>query len=181
MKLIIGLGNPGERFDNTRHNVGYMVLDAYLGDINWKKETFAYSYKTKINNEDVLFIKPTTYMNLSGIAVSHYVKYFKIELDDILVIHDDMDLDVGVVRIKKDSSSGGHNGVKDLIFKLHSQDFMRLKVGIAKPENDVVNYVLTKFNDKEKTLIDDAIEKSKNIIDDFINNETLERLMNKYN
>ncbi len=181
MKLIVGLGNPGKEYENTRHNIGYMVLDNYLKDIIWKEDKQALTYKTKINNEDVLFIKPTTYMNLSGLAVSYYVNYYKIELKDILIIQDDLDLDLGILRLKINSSSGGHNGIKSIIKELKSEDFLRLKVGISKPKDDIIDFVLTKFSKEELELLNNNLNLTKNIINDFINNENIERLMNKYN
>ena len=177
MKLIVGLGNPGDEYNLTRHNVGYMALDNYVGNINWKKEKLAYLYKTG----DVIFIKPTTYMNLSGDAVSYYMKYYKIELKDILIIQDDMDLETGVVRLKINSSSGGHNGIKDIINKLNTNSFLRLKIGISKPSDDVIDYVLSKFKKDELNSLNSTFEKTNRIIDDFLNNVDLERLMNNYN
>ena len=181
MKLIVGLGNPGKEYENTRHNIGFMTLDNYLGNISWKNDKNAYTYKTKINNEDVLFIKPTTFMNLSGIAVSHYVNYYKIALKDILIIQDDLDLDLGATRLKISSSSGGHNGIKSIIEHLNTKDFLRLKVGISKPNNDIIDFVLSKFNKEELQELNNTFTKTNNIINDFINNENIERLMNKYN
>ena len=181
MKLIVGLGNPGKEYENTRHNIGFMVLDYYLQNVNWKNDKLAYTYKTKINGEDVLFIKPTTFMNLSGKAVSYYVNYYKIELKDILVIQDDMDLNLGIIRLKTNSSSGGHNGIKNIIEQLNSKDFLRLKIGISKPENNIVDFVLSKFTKEELDNLNKELPKTKNIINDFINSEDLERIMSRYN
>lgn len=181
MKLIVGLGNPGKEYEKTRHNIGYMALDNYLNNVNWKNDKLAYTFKTKILDEDVLFIKPTTFMNLSGEAVFHYVNYYKIELKDILVIQDDMDLDLGTLRLKINSSDGGHNGIKNIIKLLNTKQFLRLKIGISKPEYDVIDYVLSKFTSKEIEILNESLNKSKNIINDFIKNENIERLMNKYN
>ncbi len=181
MKLIVGLGNPGKEYENTRHNIGYMVVDNYLDNVNWKNEKLAKIYKTKINNEDILFIKPTTFMNLSGEAVSYYMNYYKINLKDILVIQDDMDLELGIIRLKTDSSSGGHNGIKNIIEHLNSKSFLRLKIGISKPKYDVIDFVLSKFSQDELKIINESLNKSKLIINDFINNENIERLMSKYN
>ena len=181
MKLIVGLGNPGKEYENTRHNIGFIILDAFLGEVSFKKDKLALIYKTKINDEDVLFIKPTTYMNLSGEAVNYYVNYYKIALSDILVIQDDFDLDLGTIRLKKDSSSGGHNGIKNIIENLNTKDFLRLKFGISKPKYDVIDYVLSKFSADEIKVINENLETTNKIINDFINNENIERLMNKYN
>lgn len=181
MKLIVGLGNVGKEYENTRHNVGFMVLDYYLGDVKWSKNNNAYIYKTQIGKETILFIKPTTYMNLSGEAVAYFMNYYKIDIKDLLVIHDDMDLEMGIVRLKYDSSSGGHNGIKDIINHLGTQEFLRLKVGISKPIDNKIDYVLSKFNKKEIEVLNEELLKTNEIIDDFINNKNMESLMNKYN
>lgn len=181
MKLIVGLGNPGNEYENTRHNIGYIVLDNYLGSISWKNDKQADIYKTKINNEDVLFIKPTTYMNLSGLAVAHYLKYYKIDIKDLLVIQDDLDLELGKIKLKTNSSSGGHNGIKNIIQNLNSSEFLRLKMGISKPNNDIIDYVLSNFSTEEQKIINKQLKITNNIIDDFINNESIEKLMNRYN
>ena len=181
MKLIVGLGNPGKEYEKTRHNIGYMVIDNYITDVSWKNDKLANTYKTKINNEDVLFIKPTTFMNLSGEAVSYYVNYYKIELSNILIIQDDMDLELGKLRLKLNSADGGHNGIKNIIQNLNTKNFLRLKIGISKPDNNVIDYVLSKFTNEEQKILNESLNQTKNIINDFINNENIERLMNKYN
>ena len=181
MKLIIGLGNPGKEYDKTRHNIGYMVLDSYLNSVNWRKEKLALTYKIKTENEDILFIKPTTFMNLSGEAVSYYVNYYKVDINDILVIQDDMDLDLGKIKLKTKSSSGGHNGIKNIINLLKTNEFLRLKIGISKPNDNVIDFVLSKFNKEELNTINEIYEITNNIIDDFINNVKIERMMSTYN
>lgn len=181
MKLIVGLGNPGEKYHNTRHNVGYIVLDEYLKDEKWKEEKTALTIKKKIKNEDVLFIKPTTYMNLSGQAVRKYSDYYKIEMKDILIIHDDLDLELGKIRIKSKSSSGGHNGIKDIIKHLQTNEFLKLRIGISHPENEVIDYVISKFKKEELQIISNKQTTINNIIEDFIEGLSLEELQNKYN
>lgn len=181
MKLIIGLGNVGAEYDKTRHNIGFMVLDNYLGNVLWKNDKFAFSYMVKTNNENVLFIKPTTFMNLSGKAVLYYASYYKIDCSDILVIQDDLDLPLGKVRTKINSSAGGHNGIKDIIKCLNSNEFLRIKVGISKNDKDIVNYVLGKFSKTEEIVLNDSFKITNNIIDDFINNISVDKIMNRYN
>ena len=110
MKLIVGLGNPGKEYENTRHNIGFMVLDYFPGNNNWQEKFEALYHDEVINGEKVLFIKPLTYMNLSGNSVIKFANYFNISTDDILVIHDDLDLSVGKYRLKYKSSCGGHKG-----------------------------------------------------------------------
>ena len=181
MKLIVGLGNPGKEYENTRHNIGYMIIDNFVNSDNWKKESLAYVLKLTINNENVLFIKPTTYMNLSGQAVQYYLNYYKIDTKDLLVIQDDMDLDIGKVRLKLKSSAGGHNGIKDIIKNIKTDEFLRLKIGISKPTNDTIEFVLGKFPKSDLEILKNNRNTYNQIITDFINNTKIETLMNRYN
>ena len=181
MKLIVGLGNPGKEYENTRHNIGYMIIDNFVNSDNWKKESLAYVLKQTINNENVLFIKPTTYMNLSGQAVQYYLNYYKIDTKDLLVIQDDMDLDIGKVRLKLKSSAGGHNGIKDIIKNIKTDEFLRLKIGISKPTNDTIEFVLGKFPKSDLEILKNNMKTYNQIITDFINNTKIETLMNRYN
>ncbi len=169
MKLIVGLGNPGREYKNTRHNIGYMVLDNYLGKVEWKNKMESYFYSIEINGETVIFLKPITYMNLSGLAVNKVVNFYKIKIEDILIIQDDLDLPLGTYKIKKNSSSGGHNGIKSIISELNTQEFGRLKIGIGKNNNIPTDkYVLSKFSLEELKIINDNMEEYKVIIRDFI-------------
>lgn len=179
MKLVVGLGNIGKEYDNTRHNVGFMALDNYLGNVSWKKDKLAYTYKDSVSN--TLFIKPTTFMNLSGNAIRYYVDYYKINIDDILVIQDDLDLPLGKVRVKVNSSAGGHNGIKDIILHLGTNAFMRVKVGISSNSDDIVSYVLGKFSKDELNVVNESFNKVGSIIDSFINNEDVNIIMNRNN
>lgn len=181
MKLVIGLGNPGKEYEKTRHNIGFMCVDNYVDNILWK-EKFNALYQEKIlNNEKVLFIKPLTYMNLSGQAVRSFVDYFKVEAADILVIQDDLDLSVGQIRLKTNSSAGGHNGIKSIINELGTDNFARLKIGISHNNKyDTKDYVLGKFSDEENKLIQEAVNSSKEIIDYFLENG-IEKSMNRFN
>ena len=181
MKLIVGLGNPGKEYENTRHNIGYMIIDNFVNNDNWKKESLAYVLKQTINNENVLFIKPTTYMNLSGQAVQYYLNYYKIDTKDLLAIQDDMDLDIGKVRLKLKSSAGGHNGIKDIIKNIKTDEFLRLKIGISKPTNDTIEFVLGKFPKSDLEILNNNMNMYNQIITDFINNTKIETLMNRYN
>lgn len=181
MKLIVGLGNPGKEYENTRHNIGYMIIDNFVNSDNWKKESLAYVLKLTINNENVLFIKPTTYMNLSGQAVQYYLNYYKIDTKDLLVIQDDMDLDIGKVRLKLKSSAGGHNGIKDIIKNIKTDEFLRLKIGISKSTNDTIEFVLGKFPKSDLEILKNNMNTYNQIITDFINNTKIETLMNRYN
>ena len=184
MKLIVGLGNPGIEYRNTRHNLGFMVINKYVSNHNLGKfqEKFHGQYiKTVINGENVLFVKPLSYMNLSGAVVRKYCDYFKIKIDDILIMHDDMDLDCGKIKLKKGGSSGGHNGIKNIIEELKTTDFKRFKIGIGKDKNiDVVDYVLGKLRDDELEKINKVLSSSDDIIDGFITSD-FDKLMCKYN
>ncbi len=181
MKLIVGLGNPGKEYENTRHNIGFMTLDSYLPDVKWSEKFKALYYEKVINNEKVLFIKPLTYMNLSGDAVYKYVDYYDIAIQDILVIQDDMDLEVGSYKLKKNSSSGGHNGIKSIIAALGSEEFARLKIGIAHNKSmDTKDYVLGRFKEEEREIINNNLPTFNKIIDSFIS-DGIEKTMNIYN
>ena len=181
MKLVVGLGNPGKEYDKTRHNIGFMVLDDYLGNVKWSTKFNALYYESVINKEKVLFVKPLTYMNNSGNAVGEFVRYFNIDMKDILVIQDDLDLNVGDYKLKCHSSSGGHNGIKSIINSLGNQDFPRLKVGIGSVKKDqVIDYVLGKFSKVELETLNSEFITFGKIIDSFIN-VGIDKTMNVYN
>ncbi len=169
MKLVVGLGNPGREYKNTRHNIGFMVLDNYLGKVDWKNKMESYFYLTEINGEQIIFLKPQTYMNLSGLAVSKVVNFYKIKPQDIFVIQDDLDMTPGSYKIKRNSSSGGHNGIKSIISELNSEEFGRLKIGIGKNANIPTDkYVLAKFTKEELDMINKNMEEFKKIIQTFV-------------
>ena len=132
MKLIVGLGNPGKEYENTRHNVGFIVIDNYTSNLIWSSEKNYMITSSIINGEKILFLKPLTYMNLSGYAVSQVANYYKISPDDILVIHDDLDLPIGEIKLKFNSSAGGHNGIKSIIEQLGTMDGKANKGAIPK-------------------------------------------------
>ena len=150
MKLIVGLGNPGKKYENTRHNIGFLLVDKYLGDVSFKDKFSALFYKTTIYGEDVIFIKPTTFMNLSGDSVIKFVNYYNINIEDILIIQDDIDMNVGTYKLKKNSSSGGHNGIKSIENVLKTNSFLRLKIGVLNEyKKDTIDFVLGSFNKDE--------------------------------
>ena len=183
MKLIVGLGNPGDEYKNTRHNVGFMVLDSWMNYHNYKfdKTKFNGEYSIiKYNNEDVIILKPLSFMNLSGTVVLSFVNYFKIDIDDILVIYDDKDIELGSVKLKKNGSCGGHNGIRNIIDNLKTDKFKRLKVGLSKNNTDMVSFVLGKFSNVEKCKLNDVLKETNNILDDYFI-LTFDNLMNKYN
>ena len=179
MKLIVGLGNPGLEYDNTRHNIGFMVLDSFISDFRLEKKFEALVSKKQIHGEDVLFVKPLTFMNLSGNAVSKIVRYYHIDVNDILVVQDDLDMQVGTYKLKKNSSSGGHNGIKSIIQSLGTDSFLRLKVGISKVDKDqVIDYVLGKFSKSEYESISVHFSSFQKIIQDFIEHGTSYTMQN---
>ena len=181
MKLIVGLGNPGKEYENTRHNVGFMVLDSFVSDFKVEKKFEAMICKKQIHGEDVIFVKPLTFMNLSGNAVSKIVRYYHILVEDILVIQDDLDMELGTYKLKMNSSSGGHNGVKSIIQSLNTDSFLRLKVGISKVDkNQVIDYVLGRFSKSEYESIHAHFSDFQKIIFDFIEHGT-EYTMQNYN
>ena len=149
MKLIVGLGNPGKEYENTRHNMGFMVIDEFASmiDVDFNKEDFKGTYaKFKLDDEDIILFKPMTYMNLSGEALSLVMNYYKIKPEDVLIVYDDLAIDLGTLRFKGNGSDGGHNGIKSIIQHLGTNKFARLKVGIGpQPPIPSENFVLGNF------------------------------------
>ena len=175
MKLIVGLGNPGKNYDNTRHNIGFMVFDKYLGNVSYNNKFNGLYY----DKSGVIFLKPQTYMNNSGECVSKFVKYYNINIEDIMVIQDDLDINIGKFKFKVNSSSGGHNGIKSIINHLHTDAFFRLKIGILnEKKDDVIDFVLGKINKCDIDKID--FNKICNSIDAFINYDYT-YVMNNFN
>lgn len=185
MKLIVGLGNPGNEYINTRHNIGFKFIDQYLNykkiDLNWKNKFNGLYLKYKNNKDDVIFLKPQTFMNLSGDCVKKFIDYFNIDISDVLVISDDLDLNIGNFKLKLSGSSGGHNGLKDISQKISTNDYKRLKIGIS--NNKLVNtkdYVLGIFNSEEINTINNLFNNLNYVLDDYFVTD-FEKLMNKYN
>ena len=186
MKMIVGLGNIGTRYDETRHNTGFMVVDQLARDYHLgafthlKQEAVAVS--GIINGETVMLVKPTTFMNDSGRAVGPLVDYYDIDLDNLVIVNDDLDMPVGKVRLKTHGASGGHNGLKSIISALGTKNFNRVKVGIDHPQHGtVVSHVLGKFSKEERPKFDQAVEQAEHALEDWINGEDFAKLMNAYN
>ncbi|NPA81403.1 MAG: aminoacyl-tRNA hydrolase [Epsilonproteobacteria bacterium] len=181
MLLIVGLGNPTKKYENTRHNVGFMVIDRLIDRLNptpINKPLFKGElYKTA----NTLFLKPQTFMNLSGESVLAVANFYKIDRKDIIVIHDDLDLPLGVVRVKRGGSSGGHNGLKS-IDKLIGNDYIRVRVGIGRPslKDEVVKYVLSDFTKHERECLDKSIKRAMEIVLDLMENDDLSYIKNRY-
>jgi len=194
MKLVVGLGNPGEEYENTRHNTGWIMLDFILGKkIEWKESsgTKALYCRGSINGKVILYIKPTTFMNNSGVAILYTKEHHKINLKDIVVIYDDMDLPVGKMKISFDKSSGGHNGLESIIKKLKSKEFVRIRIGTSpatlsgklrkpKGEKAVLKFLLGKY---KKGELDELKKLSKKVAQalEIIFNEGYPKAMSLYN
>ncbi len=184
MKLIIGLGNPGREYEKTRHNAGFMVIDEIAKqlhvNISQNKAKGLY-VKTKVGNEDIILLKPQTYMNLSGESVRGIMDFFKIKVDDILVIYDDLDLEIGSVRLRSKGSAGGQNGMKNIIQHVGTQEFKRIRVGIGKDARiKVVDYVLSKFRKDEIEDFEESVIHAKNAALCFVEHG-FDKAMNDYN
>lgn len=164
MKLIVGLGNPGKKYEQTRHNTGFLVIDKVAEKLNTQfSQTKFQSFYTVVvfNNEQVMLLKPQTYMNLSGEAVSAAVRFFKIKHEDILVITDDLDLPVGKIRVRASGSAGGQKGLKSIMDHLSDFNIPRLRVGIGKnPQIDTVDYVLGKVEPEHRDLYQQSINEA---------------------
>lgn len=184
MKLIVGLGNPGREYEDTRHNSGFKVLDLIANElnVNINKSDFKGMYvKTNYRGESVILLKPMTYMNLSGESVRPLMDYFKIDIDDLLVIYDDLDTETGKIRLRQKGSAGGQNGMKNIIKHLGCQDFKRIRVGIGKdPRIPIVDYVLGKVRKEDLDNYNEALADAKNAALEYIVNG-FDKAMNKYN
>jgi len=178
MKLIVGLGNPGIRYEFTRHNIGFLILDKVAEKLNTdiSKDKFKAKFNKKsYNGEDIVLLKPLTYMNLSGESVLPAIKFFKIEAKDVLVIHDELDILFGKMKFKKGGGFAGHNGLKSIGASLSRQEFNRLRVGIGRPVGriPVSDYVLQKFSNEDMAELDDLIERSADAVIYYLENDIL--------
>ncbi|MBR4261943.1 MAG: aminoacyl-tRNA hydrolase [Bacilli bacterium] len=184
MKLIVGLGNPGKEYENTRHNMGFFFIDNYAKSKNIEIKTKKFNgLLTEFvdKNEKIILLKPQTYMNLSGESVRKVMDFYKISTDDILIISDDLDLPIGNYRLKSKGSCGGHNGLRNIEQHIDTQNYKRLKIGISKDnEVDTKDYVLSKISKKDKELLELMIPTINEILDNFIDTD-FEVLMSKYN
>ncbi|EHI97063.1 Peptidyl-tRNA hydrolase [Clostridium sp. DL-VIII] len=183
MFLIVGLGNPGKEYEDTRHNIGFKVIDniakEYNIEINRQKFKGVYG-EGFINNNKVMLLKPTTYMNLSGESVREVVDFYNLENSEVLVIYDDISLEIGKLRIRDKGSAGGHNGIKSIIAHLGSDIFSRIKVGIGQPNVDLVKYVLGRFTKEEMTILSESIDASTKAAEEIIRSD-VKTAMNQFN
>ncbi|MBD5402316.1 aminoacyl-tRNA hydrolase [bacterium] len=185
MKLVVGLGNIGDKYVFTRHNAGFMVVDkwAVLENVSFKEEKKfkCFMGKFKRNGEDVLLVKPTTFMNLSGEAVSVVMNYYKIDISDVIVVYDDLSLELGRMRFRPNGSDGGHNGIKSVIKHLGSSNVVRLKVGIGpQPPIPSESFVLQNFTKEQLELLKPTLTRAIEGIECYFDNG-LQKAQNQYN
>ena len=185
MPVIIGLGNPGRKYAGTRHNVGFELIDrlAATQSIKLGPGKGPFDVGTgRYQDEKLILVKPTTFMNLSGDAVQQALHWYKIDASDCLVCYDDLDIEIGSIRLRGKGSAGGHNGIKDIIQKLGTDSFPRLRIGIGNefPKGQQVNYVLSKFNNEERKKIDQALTDAEDAIHCYLR-EGMDKAMNKFN
>lgn len=183
--LLVGLGNPGIEYENTRHNVGFRAIDAFcdkhsVSCTKMKHNSYMGEYRT--DSKRVMILKPLTYMNNSGEAVAEVCRFYKIPIDRVLVLFDDISLDPGVIRIRRRGSAGGHNGIKNIISHLGSEEFMRVKIGVGErknPDYDLKDFVLGKFPKEELEKVESALKNSVKAVDEILN-KGIDSAMNKY-
>ncbi len=183
IKLFVGLGNPGEKYSNTRHNAGFWWIDlvAHQQNINLKNnDKFFSSIGKSSNTKDFYFAKPNIFMNDSGKALSAIANFYKINPNEILVIHDDLDINVGQAKLKFGGSHGGHNGLKSIFTSIGSQDFWRLKIGIGHPgeKHLVIDYVLKNPSSKERDLIEESLEVSSQLFNEIVSGQFEKAMLN---
>ncbi len=183
--VIVGLGNPGDKYKNTRHNAGFIAIDHIIKEHNVSNKKVKFKseiFEATLENQRVLLVKPQTYMNLSGDAVIQLANFYKIPAEKFIVIVDDISLPVGKIRIRRKGSAGGHNGLKDIIFKTGTEQFTRIKIGVgAKPEKwDLADWVLSDFTSSERPLLDNAMQKAHSALS-LIVNDKIDDAMNKLN
>ncbi|MFH1727636.1 MAG: aminoacyl-tRNA hydrolase [Pseudomonadota bacterium] len=184
MRIIAGLGNPGLKYETTRHNIGFIIADnlAIKHKIEINKEKFSSQYsRLEIANCQSILVKPQTYMNKSGYSIVSFLNFFKSDIDDLVVIHDDADLEFGRIKLKLGGGDGGHNGLKSIIEHLGSREFYRLRIGVSRDDRmDLSSYVLGKFSQEQFNLLDEIIERSCEAIESLMV-DGLKIAMNKYN
>ncbi|MDM0715991.1 aminoacyl-tRNA hydrolase [Clostridium perfringens] len=183
MILIVGLGNPGKQYEQTRHNIGFDVIDymANKYNIDVNREKFkGICGEGFIENKKVILLKPLTYMNLSGESIRELANFYKLEDDEIIVVYDDISLDIGRLRIREKGSAGGHNGIKSIIQNLGGDKFPRVKVGLGQPKDNLVNHVLGKFSKEDREHIEKVIPVVSDAIVEIVKNDAKES-MNKFN
>lgn len=185
MYIIVGLGNPGKKYEHTRHNAGFDVLDILAEEYDIKIDKIKHKAligEGRIGSEKVVLVKPQTYMNLSGESVQSVFQFYKVDMDHLIVVYDDIDLDIGKLRIRKKGSAGSHNGMKSIIKCLGSQDFPRIRVGVSKPEpnRDLADFVLSRVPKDQADDMISGLEKAVKTVEEIIRTD-IDMAMNKYN
>ena len=186
-KLIVGLGNPGDKYFETKHNVGFMLIDqlakkqnvTFTNDKIFQADLASFFF----NGEKIYLVKPTTFMNESGKAVHALLAYYGLDIKDLLVIYDDLDMEVGKIRLRAKGSAGGHNGIKSIIQHIGTQTFNRVKIGIGRPKNGmlVVNHVLSTFDKDDYIGILQSIDKVDDSVNYYLQEKNFEKTMQRYN
>lgn len=185
MRLIVGLGNPGVEYARTRHNVGWGVIDSFVDSLGAGKGLYRFRGQLwgplSVEGQRVILLKPLTYMNESGLSLLEVMKFYRLELTDLLVLYDDVDLPPGRLRFRTSGSAGGHNGMKSIIARLGSSDFARLRVGVgAKPSGwNLADHVLGKFSEGDRSLVDEAISEAARFSLQWLSGDR--QLMNRVN
>lgn len=183
MFLVVGLGNIGLEYQNTRHNVGFEMIkllsERYNISVNREKYKGVYG-EGFISGEKVILLKPSTYMNLSGESIRTVVDFYKLDIEKVIIIYDDVSLDLGRLRIRQSGSAGGHNGIKSIIAELGTENFQRIKIGIGQPKYDIVKYVLGKFPKEDKKILEDVLGVASDALEIIIK-QGINEAMNKYN
>tara|TARA_A100001011_G_scaffold364445_1_gene415218 strand:+ start:1664 stop:2215 length:552 start_codon:yes stop_codon:yes gene_type:complete len=181
LKVIVGLGNPGEKYSKTKHNFGFWIIDSFLKNCSLKLKPGKGDYHYK-KTDNYYLVKPISYMNNSGIALAQFINYFKISLDKILIVYDDIDLPLGLIKYKKKGGSGGHRGIESIIYHLNDDNFHRLRIGIA--TNEIMRpsekYVLSSFHKSYSVDVDNTIKKSYDSIIYYLNDD-IDKTMNEFN
>lgn len=183
MKIIVGLGNPGREYKDTRHNAGFMAVEELARRFPVERQDSKFDAiigHIRIGTEKVLLVKPLTYMNLSGRAVQGIMRFYKLDLDELMVVYDDMDLPTGKLRIRPKGGTGGHKGMASISTHMGSQDFPRMRVGIGRPQYDTVDWVLGRFKGEEKEEIQAAVKKAADALETWVRDD-INRAMNTYN
>jgi PTH1 family peptidyl-tRNA hydrolase len=184
MKLIVGLGNPGGQYAETRHNVGFLLLDTWNEELKleFRSKFQGLMAETQLGGEKVFLLKPLTFMNLSGRSIREFAQFYKIASKDVLVVHDDMDLPLGRIRLRESGSAGGHNGIKSTIAEIGTEEFWRLKIGIGRPPAgwDPARYVLGSFGKEEISSLEDVLDRGQEVLRLWVQGEG-NKAMNLYN
>lgn len=183
--IIVGLGNPGKKYENTHHNVGFMAIDKIAEALNVKfnKKGCSSEYGfTSVNGEQIVLAKPQTYMNLSGEAVKALISYFKEDVDNVIIIFDDIEIPLGAIRVRKEGSGGTHNGMKNIILEVGTKEIKRIRIGLGVDKSiDLKDYVLSPISKEDKKIVDESIDKIVKGIEQYIKDRDIEKLMQSIN